>query len=253
MTMNRVMTLAAGVALLAGCGGGGGRTAPLRRISMNAEVSGMLRSNDPRLNDNSVYHLYTFRGSAGQNIQIDVMASDFDAFAILQDASGRELARDDDGGDGLNARISYVLPSNGMYRIVANTYRQNAFGSYRLRLSSLGTGTPTVSGTRTITRGERIGGRLTLSDPRLADNSVYHAYTYVARAGETITVDVMSSDFDAYTLIQDVAGTRLESDDDSGEGLNAMLTYTFPYAGTFRIIVNTFSAGGSGAYTLWVH
>lgn len=250
--MKRLLAVATSAVVLAGCGGGS-HTAPLRSISMNAEVSGRLQANDPRFSDNRVYHLYSFRGTAGQNVQIDVMSTDFDPVAILQNASGAELTRDDDGGDGLNARINYTLPANGTYRVVAKTFGENSFGSYRLRLSSLAVAPVIAGGMRTIARGQMVAGRLMLSDPRLADNSLYHAYLYTASAGETITVDVMSSEFDAYVLIQDAGGTRLVSDDDSGEGLNARLTYTFPYSGTFRIIVNTYAAGASGAYTLAVH
>ena len=237
-------------ALLAGCGGGG-RTAPARSITIGGEVTGALRSTDPRLNDNSVYHLYTFRGNAGQTVQIDVMSGEFDAFAILQDAAGNELSRNDDDGEGFDARITYTLPSAGMYRIVANTYRADRYGTYRIRITSLAASTARSG--QTIQRGLRLTGRLTPSDPRMADNSVFHYYIYNGRAGEMITVDVMSREFDAYAIIQDASGNELIRNDDGGEGTNARITYRLPYQGQFRIVVNTYTSGSYGAYTVWVH
>lgn len=239
----------AGAALvLAACGG---KTAPSRTIAMNGEVTAELRSSDPRLNDNSVYHLYTFQGSEGQIVQIDVMSSDFDAFAILQDAAGNELTRDDDGGDGLDARITYTLPNSGTYRVVANTYRADRFGSYRIRLTGLAASSARSG--MAVRRNARVTGRLTSTDPRMADNSVFHYYLYNGRAGETITVDVMSREFDAYAIIQDATGNELSRDDDSGEGTNARVTFRLPTAGQYRIVVNTYTAGSYGTYTLWVH
>jgi serine protease Do len=238
---------------LAACGGRP-RTAPVRMIAMGQQATAMLRSSDPRLNDNSVYHLWRFAGTSGQTVQIDMMSDEFDAYLLLQDASGRELTRNDDGGEGLNARIIYTLPATAQYRIVANTYRAGASGTYTLRLSE-GTsgGLPNPRGVRgTIARGQTVAGELTPNDPRLADNSVYQAWLFQGGAGETIVIDLVSEDFDAYLLVQDQHGNRLASDDDSGEGLDSRLTYRLPYAGVFRIVANTYREGSFGRYRLSV-
>lgn len=87
----------------------------------------------------------------------------------------------------------------------------------------------------------------------MSDNSVYHVYNYDGHAGEAITIDVMSSDFDAFAILQDPQGTEVARDDDSGEGTNARIVTTLRQTGIYRIIVNTYAAGASGAYTLWVH
>jgi len=259
--MRRVV--ACGMALvLAGCGGG--RPAPLRQgaIAMNSEVTGALSRNDARLNDGSVYQSWSFYGTQGQLVQIDVMSSAFDAYCILQGPAGNEIARDDDGGDGLNARVSVALPVTGTYRIIANTYRQNQFGAYRVRLTSGGMaqpGVPTVTGAPVtagvvgqVLRGQVVQGRLGPSDSRLADNTFFQAWTYYGQAGEVITFDVMSTEFDAYAVIQDMNGHVLARDDDSGGGLNARIVFTLPATGNYRLIANTQRVGATGAYTLSV-
>jgi len=45
-----------------------------------------------------------------------------DSYLRVEDASGRELARDDDSGEGLNARLVFHATSTGPYRIVATSY-----------------------------------------------------------------------------------------------------------------------------------
>jgi hypothetical protein len=100
------------------------------QILKGQSVSGTLSPGDPRLSDNSVYQAWTYIGTGGERIQIDVMSSAFDAYAILEDATGKMLARDDDSGGGTNARIVFTLPASGAYRIIANTYRQGSYGPY---------------------------------------------------------------------------------------------------------------------------
>jgi hypothetical protein len=251
----RRLRSAAALALLvgvAGCGGGGSRTptVPMRAINVGQEMTGELRSSDPRLNDNSVYHLWTFRGQQGQTVQIDVMSRDFDAFVILQDAMGNELERDDDDGDGLDARIQYTLPTAGTYRIVANTYSGNSYGTYRLRVTSMGMGAPRSGAA--IRRGARFSGTLTASDARMEGGKVFHYFLYHASAGETVTIDLESSTFDPLLVIQDRQGNQIQRDDDSGEGTNARLSFSFPYQGEYRIVVTSFAAGVYGVYTLTV-
>jgi hypothetical protein len=260
--MRRLMGV--GIAmLLAGCASG--RVAPAREgtIAMNSEVSGSLSRSDARLNDGSVYEAWTFYGSQGQLVQIDVMSDDFDAFCILRGPAGNEIARDDDSGDGLNARVSVALPVSGQYRIIANTYRQGQFGRYRVRLTSGGTaaplGQPNVSGAPVtagtmgqVLRGQTVQGRLTTTDARLQDNTFFQSWTFYGQAGEAVTLDVISGDFDAYAVIQDTDGHVLARDDDSGGGLNARITFTLPYTGNYRMIANTQRVGATGAYTLTV-
>ena len=256
----RRLVLLGTAAVLAGCGGGGGVT-PVRSntIAIPGEVSGRLTRRDQRLNDNSYYQAWSFFGTAGQNVQIDVTSGDFDAFAILQGPGGNEIARDDDGGSGTNARIRVSLPSSGTYRILANAYRRGQTGSYTVRLSALSGPVVSTGGGNTmagtvgqILRGQVVQGRLTASDSRLADNTFFQAWTYYGQAGEMITVDVMSTDFDAYAVIQDGTGNAVARDDDSGGNLNARITFTLPYTGAFRLIANTLRQGATGAYTLSV-
>ncbi len=258
--MRRLMWVGTAV-LLAGCAGG--RVAPVRSgtIAMNSEVTGRLSRGDARLNDGSVYQAWTFYGSQGDMVTIDVMSDAFDAFCILQGPAGNEIARDDDSGDGLNARVSVALPVSGQYRIIANTYRKNQFGAYRVRLTSgaapapLGqpNAAPVTAGTMgQVLRGQSVQGRLTSNDARLADNTFYQAWTFYGQAGEAVTLDVTSGDFDAYAVIQDVNGHVLARDDDSGGGLNARITFTLPYTGNYRFIANTLRVGATGAYTLSV-
>jgi hypothetical protein len=83
---------------------------------------------------------WDFTGYAGDLILIDMRAdgSNLDCYLTLLDAFGTPLISDDDGGEGLNARIGpYRLPGDGTYTILAGRY--SGAGSYLLELKNLNT------------------------------------------------------------------------------------------------------------------
>ena len=253
--------LALGMLALAGCAHSAPQTITpaVRTLAMGGEATGRLSRADARLRDSSVYQAWRFDAQAGQIIQADVSSTAFDAYAILQNASDSVLARDDDSGGGHNARIIFTIPATGTYYVLANSYQRGSFGAYTVRLRSLGMASGgnapggVLPGTvGQIMKGQTMSGRLSPTDPKLSDGSVFQAWTYIGTAGETVTVDVVSTEFDAYALVQDGNGVKLAADDDAGGGTNARITYTLPYSGAYRIIANTYRQGSFGAFSLSV-
>jgi len=238
---------------LAGCAGGPPAhlgPAPTRTLAMNSEANGQLTRFDRKLRDSSVYQAWSFDATAGQIVQIDVTSTEFDAYAILQNAADSVLARDDDDGGGTNARITWAIPTAGTYEILANSAQKGRYGRYTVRLRSVGLLLPGTVGQ--IMRGQSMSGQLAANDPKLSDGSVYQAWTYMGQAGESIELDVTSADFDAYAIIQDANGSKLAADDDSGGGTNARITFTLPYTGAYRLIANTYRQGQVGTFALSV-
>ena len=81
--------------------------------------------------------IYTFMGSAGDNVTITMTADDdaLDTLLILTDGFGVEIATNDDAGDGsTNSHIeTATLPDDGYYTIVASPF--SGTGSFTLTLS----------------------------------------------------------------------------------------------------------------------
>jgi CHAT domain-containing protein len=90
----------------------------------------------------------------------------------------------------------------------------------------------------------------------LEDKSYYNVHTFEGKAGESVTIDLTSSEFDAYLVLLKSPANWLNSDekiaenDDGGDGSNARITITLPTSGTYKIVVNTKKAGELGNYTL---
>ncbi|MEO1148830.1 MAG: tetratricopeptide repeat protein [Cyanobacteria bacterium J06638_22] len=74
---------------------------------------------------------YTFDGEAGQMIKIAMTSDEFDTVLSLRDASGQEIAYNDDSGRSLNSTIITTLPADGTYTIVARSFSGQG-GNYDL-------------------------------------------------------------------------------------------------------------------------
>jgi tetratricopeptide (TPR) repeat protein len=95
-------------------------------------------------------------------------------------------------------------------------------------------------------------GRLTTDDELLPDGTYGQIQTFEGLAGQTVTIDLLSDDFDAYLLLLDPRDQLVVQDDDGGEGTNARLSLPLTVSGLYQIVVNTALAGEIGQYTLQV-
>lgn len=80
---------------------------------------------DGKLDGKTTALVYEVRLVAGKTYVIDMVSKDqkaLDPYLVLQDADRQVLAEDDDGGEGLNARITYRAPRDGAYSILATSY-----------------------------------------------------------------------------------------------------------------------------------
>src|SRR5688500_2377167 len=74
---------------------------------------------------------YDFSLPATATVTIDLRSVSFDPFLMLFNELGELIAFDDDAGEGVNARLSLVLPA-GHYAIGATGYYETSLGDYTL-------------------------------------------------------------------------------------------------------------------------
>lgn len=77
-------------------------------------------------------------------------------------------------------------------------------------------------------------------------------YTINLEAGQTVTIDLQSLDFDTYIRVLDSNGVQVDFDDDGGDGFNSLLNFTAEASDTYTIVVTAFSGAPTGSYTLSV-
>lgn len=202
---------------------------------------------------------FTFQATEGERLIAETSGGDNDADPVLELSTGSEkLAEDDDGGEGVNARIIRRIERTGTYTLLARTLNGNR-GQFTLSVAltrpvarpaiPLVVGTPATG---------RISGESELSD----EGKFYNGYTLHGRAGQRVVIDLESSDFDAELRVfgESVLGNvQLATNDDADRGaanrsrpqtLNSHLALTFKRDGDVE--VRAISLTDEGAYTLRV-
>lgn len=244
--------------LTAGNASGSASAAAERRpIRIGQSVNGLFTSNSPTLDDNSHYAEYSLTGVPNQTVDITLQSDDFDAYlwiGVLTNGAFESIETNDDGDDGTNSSITYTFPDSRTYIIRANTLSEGETGTYTLGvmpatsadLPAVG-GLPLISST-IIPTPQRIDGSL----PKDRDGIPYRDYRLNLTAGKTYEITMTSNVFDAYLELRDSAYNLLVSDDDSGGGTNAKITYRAPASTTVVVRCRPYDESGEGVFLVMV-
>ena len=236
-------------------------------ISIPTTVNSALTADDCPLGDGTVYDVYSFSGTAGQQVSVTLTSSDFDAYLFLglEDGQGTLiLGEDDDGAGAPNARIPSgggvaTLPYTGTYFIFANAFNpEDTLGNYTLSVTTAGGTCPGTPGS--IGFGS-VNGALAPGDCRFVDDTFYDAYAFSGTAGQQVSLLLTSASFDAVVYLLDDNRNILGANDDGGGGTNARLpatggAITLPYTGTYYVVAGEIPpddvdvAPPTGSYTL---
>ncbi len=252
-----------------------------RALAVGDEVRGEVTYSDSLSWDGTHAQAWELQMRGGQEATVDLLSDDFDAYLLLL-GPGLEPLINDDGAGACDARITFTAPETGAYRVIVNTILGDATGQFRLRATSqpgpttvgecdmLGDleewveeyedGLSEVAGmlvtlptTGRLRVGEEVTGELTASDPVSSwDETHLQVWELPLEAGDRATVDLLSTDFDAFLYLVGPGVEGADFDDDSAGACDARLTITASESGIFRVAVNTVSAGSTGSYRLRV-
>ncbi|GBF56972.1 hypothetical protein PbB2_00629 [Candidatus Phycosocius bacilliformis] len=229
-----------------------------RTVALGDGVNDVLRDGDARDGENdTLYRDYRVTLKGGARYVFDAERADESSLdpvmAVLQSEGGRQtqLATDDDGGEGLNARIRFVAPKDGTYLVRVRANSSNQEGAFRFKVSEAA---PLVTppAPSAITIGQVVRGNLDSGDPTRQDAYYYDRYVFSAQAGETYEISAESDDFDIEVGARQFDGEDYVSDDDGGEGTNSKLSYTVTISGRQVIRVTSVNDGATGSYQLRV-
>lgn len=216
-------------------------------------VTGRLSPGDRILPvDNSFFDVYQFQGRAGQQVTIEMASREIDSFLILLAPNGRELAQDDNGAGGQNARISTILPANGTYLLIANSREPGEAGVYRVRAIASAPGRRNQASQGKVLL--RLSGVLGAGAPVLrSDGSLYRTYNFTSRAGQSVLITLESPDFDTFLALVAPDGQVIARNDDiSQSNPNSALAIALPRSGVYQVLVNARSRQGRGRYILTI-
>jgi len=96
-------------------------------------------------------------------------------------------------------------------------------------------------------------GRLGPGDTQLSTGEYFDRVTFDAAAGDTVVLELTSTEFDPYLIVVDANDQPIfQEDDSSGAGLNVYATVTLPAAGRYSVIVTSAYPNETGAYRLTI-
>lgn len=242
-------------------------------LSIGSSVTGSLSETDPLLDDDSHYDLWSYRGRSGETIRVTLRSEDFDAYLSFGEMDGddfTELESDDDGAGGTDAKLTVTLGADRDYIVRVNSLSEDETGDYTLLLEQ---GDPSEVSTGddhdhaegdsveadplpepvAIHAGQTLNGELSDSDPRMDDDSRYDLYSFTGRRGQQVTVTMRSTAFDSYLALGQIEGgsfSSLESDDDTGGGDDAQITFQITRDGPYAIRANSLFSHVTGPYTV---
>ena len=97
---------------------------------------------------------------------------------------------------------------------------------------------------------EELSGTIGGGDTTNARGALEDGFVVDLTAGQSLKVELRSSEFDAFLSATGPDGATVAEDDDSLGGSNARINFTAVTAGRYRIAVSSFQRGQSGDYTL---
>jgi len=105
-------------------------------LSCNTTSQAALGTDDCTFPDGSYYESFSFAGTAGQVVTIDMRSAAFDTLVALFDPSGELVDVNDDGPLGTDSQIVATLSATGTYSIVATSFDEGPTpGAYSLALA----------------------------------------------------------------------------------------------------------------------
>jgi hypothetical protein len=102
-----------------------------------ATHQGNLTKLDPKYMG-KIHKLFIIQLEKDATYQIDHIFKGFDAYLYLENSDGKVLAQDDDGGEGLNSRITHKATASGKYRVVATSLGGSSVGAFTFSIRQTG-------------------------------------------------------------------------------------------------------------------
>jgi hypothetical protein len=197
----------------------------------------------------------------GNSYTIDIRAKTpkFDPLVRLEDEKGKEIAKDDNSGGGVDAHIAYKPAKTGKFKVVVTTSDAST-GRFHITVDQIGNVGNAGSGAELVLKNgtATINSKLMVNDPKdkVQTNSPARSFPVKMKSGKTYVIDMIGKTktgfgFDPYLRLEDPSGKEVAANDDGGGNFNARITYSCRKDGTYSIIATTVS-NGAGFFDLKV-
>jgi hypothetical protein len=227
-------------------------------LNIPQSINGTLTANDCLFAGDYYADLYTFTTTGAQQAQVDMLSTAFRPFIDLGTVQNDYFAFDTDSAGGSLARIRLLGPAR-QYLAFANTFAERATGAYTFSTSLWnGDVANCANDVWIVPNPTPYSQNMQATDctgTATVGQVYFDAFFFWADSGRTYTYTAASTAIDPNLLIRAFnpntgAFVTVGSDDNSGGGTTARLTWTPSASTTGVIFVSTAAATSTGAYTL---
>ncbi len=203
------------------------------------------------------FDAYALILSGSQAFTVSLASDSFDAALELVDehfALGGAYNLDSVPGRGVTNSFLKMIAAAGAYGIAAASFNIGAAGTYTLTTTAVPVYADSCLDDIWVTRGIVTQQALKPTDcVDVTGPYYYDRFEMVLVPGQTATITETSTAFDAELFLHSTSGSVI-SDDNSGGGTNARLSYTNSSSGAeqLSILPSTATVGATGAYTLTI-
>jgi hypothetical protein len=218
--------------------------------TFGSTMTGTLSTSDCPSSDASYVDIYkvTVPTSGGYSFS---QSATWDTYFLLTDTNGQVVAENDDiDSTTTNSAVKTLLPA-GDYFMIANSFLSRVTGDYTLSSAQVSSSIDNCEQTfvvRPITTAQ------TLTTTDCVNSGFYSDDSFIfLAAGQSVTVSMSSTAFDAYIEIYSRNGLVASNDDKDTTTTDAQVTYTATTGDYYLISPTTKlsgTPGATGAYTL---
>jgi hypothetical protein len=215
--------------------------------------TGRLAGGDDTLRTGEYVDSYTLEGRPGQHVTVDVSSTDFDTYLMVIPPRGERLWNDDVEGRPRHSVIEADLTEAGQYRVAVTSYKKGETGAYELRIdyAAAAAANAPASSSRdvgAIAYGETQAGTLAADDARLSRGEYRDLYSFEGSTGDSVIVELASSDFDPYLALIPPDGEQIDNDDADGRQDLSRVSLRLRASGRYRILATSYAAEKTGSY-----
>ena len=195
---------------------------------------------------------WTVDGVDGKAVVVEAFSDQIDPVVTLASPCGERIARDDDGGSGLNPRLLALLPDDadcaGPYRVAVSAFRPGSEGEYTVR----------VRAAEVHARALALGS--SVRDELESESESVGVWEVEGIGGKTVVVEAaltsgtVSERFDTVVVLASPCGEEIARNDNGGARSGAWLVASLPAdagcGGPYRIAVTSGGWTGRRPYTM---
>jgi hypothetical protein len=220
--------------------------------SSDQQFTGDLAAGDNTFTSGEYFDTYTFAGRPGQRLTIDLTSTEIDTYLILNSPNG-ETEHNDAVGESSDAQIVTELSELGTYELIATSYGPAETGAYNLTITEAELISGQANSNRDmigITIGDTIEGGLQIGDSLSSNERYEDSYVFEAEAGDTVSIEMLSSPVDTFLRLITPSNEEIENDDYNDSRDQSLIELTLQESGRYRIIATSYSSSETGPYEL---